>query len=71
MTIPVVCIAAMIPFSLVMGAFALRDGAHAADPDYDTAIGIDKPRGWLVTLAGIGCLCILGGIIAGVIRVAP
>lgn len=59
----------VLPVAAILLIGALRDGAHAADPEYDSLIGPDKPRGWLALLAGVLCLCLIAAIIGGYIEI--
>ena len=55
-------LAFIVIFLLVVLLLAARDGANAATPGYDSAIGYDKPRGWFVMFVLIGLALVACGL---------
>lgn len=49
-------------FAVALMAAAGRDLSHAADPEYDSLVGIDKPRGWAATIVAIVLALVVWGI---------
>jgi len=59
--LPIICVWAIIPVALVFLALATRDLDGASQDDYDSAIGYDKPIGWVWTLLMLAVLIVLMG----------